>query len=86
MGSTFFGLVDMGLLGLPSLISYFILFSCPLHPIWSIAFVQTVNWGDGQYLCADGQNFTVDGQNLTADGQNFTVDGDEDPWREVYEA
>ena len=27
MGSTFFGLVDMGLLGLPSLISYFILFT-----------------------------------------------------------
>ena len=48
MGSTFFGPMDMGLLGSPSFISYFILFSCPLHPIWSVAFVQTVNWGDGQ--------------------------------------
>ena len=48
MGSAFFGPVDMGLLGSPSFISYFILFSCPLHPIWSVAFVQTVNWGDGQ--------------------------------------
>ena len=48
MGSTFFGPVDMGLLGSPNLISYFILFSCPLHPIQSVAFVQTVNWGDGQ--------------------------------------
>ena len=23
----------------------FTLFSCPLHPIWSVAFVQGVNWG-----------------------------------------
>ena len=48
MGSTSSWPMDMGLLGSPSLISYFILFSCPLHPIWSVAFVQTVNWGDGQ--------------------------------------
>ena len=41
------GPVDMGLLGSPSLITYFILFSCPLHPIWFVTFVQTVNWGDG---------------------------------------
>ena len=40
--------MDMDLLGSPGLISYFILFSCPFHPIWSVAFVQTVNWGDGQ--------------------------------------
>ena len=44
MGFTFIGPVDMGLLGSPSLISYFILFNCPLHPIWFVAFVQTVNW------------------------------------------
>ena len=48
MGSAFYWPMNMGLLGSPSLISYFILFSCPLHPIWSVAFVQTVNWGDGQ--------------------------------------
>ena len=48
MGSTFFWPMDMNPLGSPGLISYFILFSCPLHPIWSVAFVQTVNWGDGQ--------------------------------------
>ena len=48
MGSAFYWPMDMGLLGSPSLISYFILFSCPLHPIWSVAFVQTVNWGDDQ--------------------------------------
>ena len=71
--------MDMGLLGSPSLISYFILFSYPLHPIWSVVFVQAVNWGDGQ-------NLKDDGQNLKANGQNFTVDGDEDPWREVYGA
>ena len=44
----YFGPMDMSPLGSPSLISYFILFSCPLHPIWSVAFVQTINWGDGQ--------------------------------------
>ena len=48
MGLTFFWPMDMDLLGSPSLISYFILFSYPLHPIWSVTFVQTVNWGDGQ--------------------------------------
>ena len=40
--------LPMGPLGLPGLISHFTLFSCPLHPIWSIAIVRTVNWGDGQ--------------------------------------
>ena len=35
MGSTFFGLVDMGLLGSPSLVSYFILFinNCDVHDV-----------------------------------------------------
>ena len=55
MDPTFFGRVDVGILdslmsplGLPGLISQFILFSCLLHPIWPVAVVQTINWGDGQ--------------------------------------
>ena len=34
----------------------FILFSYPLHPIWFVAFVQGVNWGDGQHS-PDGSIF-----------------------------
>ena len=31
------------------LFSVFILFSCPLHPIWSVAFLcKGANWGDGK--------------------------------------
>ena len=52
----------------------FILFSCPLHPIWSVAFVQTVNWGDGQYS-HDGFMF------MGGDGQTYmSGDREERGW------